>query len=62
MSLRTSLPVVHSPERTVSWWFDAFNARDLDGMLMLLHPRVDFHPVKLGGLVGPCRGHEGVED
>jgi hypothetical protein len=46
----------------VSRWFDAFNARDLDGMLMLLHPRVDFYPLKLGGLVGPYRGPDGVRD
>jgi hypothetical protein len=31
-------------------------------MLMRLDPRVDFHPLRLGGLGGSYRGHDGVRD
>ncbi len=41
-------------------WVNAFNARDLDGMLSCLHPDVDFRPLKLTGLDGAYRGHDGV--
>lgn len=50
------------PERIVSRWFAAFDARDLDGLLSLLDRRVDFHPLKLGILVGSYRGHDGVRE
>jgi SnoaL-like domain len=59
---RTSLPVAQVPERVVSRWVDAFNARDLEDMLMRLDPRVDFHPLRLGGLGSSYRGHDGVRD
>jgi hypothetical protein len=62
VSLTASLPAAHIPEQIVLRWFDAFNARDLDGMLMLLHPRVHFYPLKLGGLVGSYRGRDWVRD
>ena len=42
--------------------FDAFNARDLDGTLALLHPDVVFEPVS-GAVLNdgePYRGHEGM--
>lgn len=57
---RASLPVAGVPERVVSRWVDAFNARNLDDMLMLLDPRVAFHPLRLGGLGGSYHGHVGV--
>jgi len=41
-------------------WFDAFNARDLDGMLVEMHPGVDFHPLRLHGLQSSYHGHDGV--
>ena len=50
------------PERIVSRWFGAFNLRDLDKLLTLLDRRVDFHPLKLRGLVGSYRGHAGVRE
>jgi hypothetical protein len=62
VSLSTSVPTSHIAERVVLRWFDAFNARDLVGMLMLLHPRVDFYPLKLSGPVGWYRGHDGVRE
>jgi SnoaL-like domain len=50
------------PETIVSRWVDAFNARDLDGMLDCLAVGVDFHPLRLGGLNASYRGHDGVRD
>lgn len=41
-------------------WIDAYNARDLDAMLACLREDVDYHPLRLGGLAGPYRGHDGV--
>lgn len=54
--------VARLPERLVSQWVDAFNAWDLESMLMRLDPRIDFHPLRLGGLGGSYRGHDGVRD
>lgn len=50
----------HADEATVWRWFDAFNARDLEGMLACMHPHVDFHPLRLHGLGESYRGHRGV--
>jgi len=52
-----------SPEASgevVSAWVEAFNARDLDGMLGCLDRRVKFHPLRLTGLEASYRGHDGV--
>ena len=51
---------IDSPERVVSRWVDAFNARDLEGMLAFLTRDVALYPVKLGGLEACYRGHDGV--
>jgi ketosteroid isomerase-like protein len=59
-NLQTFLPVARTPERIVSLWFDAFNARDLEGLLALFDPRIDLYPLKLSGLEGSYRGHAGV--
>lgn len=45
---------------TVHGWFDAFNGRDLDGMLVRMHPRVDYHPLRLQGVESAYLGHDGV--
>jgi hypothetical protein len=45
---------------TVHEWFDAFNGRDLEGMLVRMHPRVDFHPLRLQGVESAYVGHDGV--
>lgn len=37
-----------------------YDARDLDGMLACLDHDVAYHPLRLGGLTGVCRGHDGV--
>lgn len=50
----------HAEEATVRRWFDAFNSRDLEGMLACMHPYVEFHPLRLDGLDGAYHGHEGI--
>jgi hypothetical protein len=49
-----------APDALVTGWVDAFNERDLEGMLARLDPAVRFHPLRLGGLDGSYRGHDGV--
>ena len=49
-----------APETVVSRWVDAFNERELDAMLACLAADVEFHPLKLHGLDGSYRGHDGV--
>jgi ketosteroid isomerase-like protein len=39
--------------------YEAFNRRDLDAMLALMHDEVEIEP-RLGALEGNYRGHEGV--
>jgi hypothetical protein len=41
-------------------WANAFNARNLDGLLGCLHPELDFHPLKLVGIECSYHGHDGV--
>ena len=41
-------------------WVDAFNERDLQGMLGRFHPEVRFRPLRLVGLDGSSRAHDGV--
>lgn len=50
----------HADEATVWRWFDAFNSRDLEGMLACMHPHVDFHPLRLRGLGESYHGHRGI--
>ena len=49
-----------APEAIVTRWVDAFNERDLEGMLARFHREVRFHPLRLVGLDGSYRGHDGV--
>jgi hypothetical protein len=46
----------------VARWVDAFNARDLDGMLACLAEHVDFHPLRLNGCDASYGGHNGVRE
>jgi hypothetical protein len=41
---------------------DAFNARDLDGMLACLARHVDFHPLRLSRIAASYHGHDGVRE
>ena len=53
--------VTPTPAALVSRWVDAFNAKDLEGMLARLDPDVRFHPLRLSGLDRSYRGHDGVQ-
>jgi ketosteroid isomerase-like protein len=55
-------PAAARSETVVERWVDAFNARDLDGMLACLAVQVEFHPLRLGGLSGCYHGHDGVRE
>ena len=43
-------------------WAQAFNARDLEGMLACVAERVELHPLRLRGLATQYRGRDGVRD
>jgi hypothetical protein len=60
--MTVSMPVARLSEAIVMRWVDAFNARDLPGMLRCLDTDVRFHPVRLSGLTGSYRGHDGVSE
>jgi ketosteroid isomerase-like protein len=47
-------------EEIVLQWFDAFNSRDLAGILACMHAAVDFRPLRLHGLASFYPGHDGV--
>ncbi len=57
--LNIAVPI-DSSARLLSRWVEAFNLRDLDGMLVCLARDVAFYPVKLSGLEACYRGHDGV--
>jgi SnoaL-like protein len=46
----------------VAHWADAFNARNLAGMLVCLAEHVDFHPLRLNHCDASYSGHDGVRD
>lgn len=46
----------------VAGWIEAFNARDLEGMLARMRPRVELHPLQLADVNGVYRGHPGVRE
>ncbi|HUC08699.1 MAG TPA: nuclear transport factor 2 family protein [Solirubrobacterales bacterium] len=50
----------HADEATVRRWFDAFNSRDLEGMLTCMHANVDFRPLRLQGIDSLYHCHVGV--
>jgi ketosteroid isomerase-like protein len=52
----------HADETIVRRWFDAFNSRDLEGLLVCMHPNVDLHPLHLFGIRGAYEGHAGVRE
>jgi hypothetical protein len=57
----SSATVALSSDVLVRQWVDAFNARDLDGMLARLDPEVRLHPLRLRGLDGSYRSRDGVQ-
>jgi ketosteroid isomerase-like protein len=48
------------PSAAVTAWIEAFNRRDLEAMLALMSPWVDFHPLRWAGIEREYRGHDGV--
>ena len=48
--------IAAAPEALVTRWVDAFDARDVEGMLVCLDPDVRFHPLRLDGLDRSYRG------
>jgi ketosteroid isomerase-like protein len=52
----------HADEATIRRWFDAFNSRNLEGMLACMDPDVDFRPLRLHGLEGIYHCHTGIRD
>jgi ketosteroid isomerase-like protein len=51
---------VPNSQAPVSWWVNAFNLRDLEGMLACMSDDVRFYPLRLDGLERYYRGHDGV--
>lgn len=49
-------------EALVSKWVDAFNMRDLGGLLARMDPDVLFYPLRLNGVESSYRGHDGVRE
>ena len=54
--------VTRGSKELVARWVEAFNARDLDGMLACLAEDVDFHPLRLTGVLASYDGHDGVRE
>jgi hypothetical protein len=52
----------HADEATVRRWFDAFNSRNLEGMLVCMDAHVDFRPLRLRGIESVYHCHTGVGD
>lgn len=45
----------------ITGWFDAFNRRDLDGMLERFSPAIVFHPLRFPGIEHRYAGHDGIQ-
>lgn len=56
------MPGSPSHEKIVVSWVDAFNARDIAGILAVLADDVEFHPLRFGGIAASYRGHDGVRE
>lgn len=57
-----SSAVAQRSEVIVLRWVEAFNARDVDGMLACLAENIEFRPLRLSGVSGCYRGHDGVRE
>lgn len=56
------MPAAVSPQTIVVQWVEAFNARDLQGMLACVAGEVELHPLRMGGVSPRYRGHDGVRE
>jgi hypothetical protein len=54
--------VAERSEAIVVRWVEAFNAQDVEGMLACVAEHVEFRPLRLSGLRGCYRGHEGMRE
>lgn len=50
-----------APTDAVLAIYDAFNRRDLDGVLALTHPEIELHPLRMSPR-GPWRGRDGIRE
>ena len=57
-----ALTTTELPQAVVGRWIDAFNGRDADRLVACLDPDVELHPLRLCGLAGKYRGHDGVRE
>ena len=57
-----SSAIAQHSETIVVEWVEAFNARDLDRMLACLANEVEFRPLRLSGVSGCYRGHDGIRE
>ena len=60
MTTTSDLATAPTAEAIVTRWIEAFNARDLDGMLTCAATRVELRPLRLNGVERVYRGHDGV--
>lgn len=49
-------------EAVVTAWFDAFNLRDLDGMLDRFAEEIEFRPLRFPGVEPSYVGHAGIRE
>jgi hypothetical protein len=49
-----------SIDDTIGGWFDAFNLRDLDGMLARFDEAIEFRPLRFPGIDRVYEGHDGI--
>jgi len=54
------LAATQSSEAIVSRWFEAFNHRDLEGMLAQFDPEIEFQPLRFPGIAHSYSGHDGI--
>jgi ketosteroid isomerase-like protein len=49
-------------EAVVTAWFEAFNVRDLDGMLERFDDEIEFRPLRFPGVEPSYAGHAGIRE
>lgn len=59
MSSRDETMTGSEPE-LISGWFEAFNDRDLDGMLERFSAKIVFRPLRFPGVEHSYEGHDGI--
>ena len=62
IGVTSSTPVAELPAAMVMRWVEAFNRRDIDGLLACVSQDVNLHPLALPGFAESYRGHDGVRE